>query len=420
MANNTELIRSEKGQSIVIIAIVMVGMLALAGLAIDGGNLFLQRRRVQNASDAGAMAGTRVLALIISECGSGNGADDARVAEAVADFVADNGFNAADGSKIAGWYLNKNASRLGQVGAGSIPMSSTGVEVEVEADIDTYFIRVVGIRSATVGADAAALTGPITQLTGGVLPIAVPLEVVEEMEADEDFVVMENDQHKGGMFCEDSNGNGQYDEGFDLCIGDPSSHNAHRGWLNLNYIYNLDYVEPDAPFYRTFEPEVPNRGCGPDAHISTDDGVQGWASGDCPYPFPIYSGTVDQIDGDFIHGSPGARQASLAEVVETYNGRIGYIPIFDHIYMSDYMDEWDEYFPDPDVGWPRAGGGGSAFLYHIVGYTAVKINDGHPHDHELAGAFQSATVGLGQINPGAGLGSGECQPLMLHGINLWR
>jgi uncharacterized membrane protein len=146
MVNNIDLIRSEKGQSIVLIAIVMVGMLAMAGLAIDGGNLFLQRRRVQNAADAGAMAGTRELAQIIAECGSGNEVDDARVVEALAEFVADNGFTAEDGSEIMAWYLNKNATRLGQVGAGSIPMSSTGVEVELHADIDTYFIRHRGRR----------------------------------------------------------------------------------------------------------------------------------------------------------------------------------------------------------------------------------------------------------------------------------
>ncbi len=420
MANNTDLIRSEKGQSIVLIAIVMVGLLAFAGLAIDGGNLFLQRRRVQNAADAGAMAGTRVLAEIIAACGSGNGADDARVVEALADFVADNGFTVADGSEIAGWYLNKNATRLGQVGAGSIPVSSTGVEVELQADIETYFIRVVGIRSATVGADAAALTGPITHLTGGVLPIAVPVDEVEELGPDDPFVVMEKNSENGGMICDDGNGNGKYDEGSDLCFGDPNSVSSHRGWLNLNYIYNLEYLEPEKPFYRLFEREVPNRVCGPYPEISTDDGIVGWAGDGCPYPYPIFAGEKNTLGGDFIHGSPGARQASAAEVVHTYNGRVAYIPLFDFVYTADYMDDLDdELIPVPDIGWPTAGGGGDAYLYHIVGYTAVFIDDDHPNDNTLAGRFLTATVGLGQINPGGGLGS-ECQPMMLNGINLWK
>ena len=44
-------VKLEKGQSIVIVALAMVAMLALAGLAIDGGNLFLQRRRAQPVAE---------------------------------------------------------------------------------------------------------------------------------------------------------------------------------------------------------------------------------------------------------------------------------------------------------------------------------------------------------------------------------
>jgi len=46
-----DLSRSEQGQSLVIIAAVFVGLVALAGLAIDGGYLLVQRRQAQNAAD---------------------------------------------------------------------------------------------------------------------------------------------------------------------------------------------------------------------------------------------------------------------------------------------------------------------------------------------------------------------------------
>jgi hypothetical protein len=48
---------SQRGQSIVLIAVAMVGLLGMAGLAIDGGILFADRRHAQNAADAAAMAG---------------------------------------------------------------------------------------------------------------------------------------------------------------------------------------------------------------------------------------------------------------------------------------------------------------------------------------------------------------------------
>jgi len=407
-------LKAQEGQSIVLIAIVLVGLLAIAGLAIDGGNLFLQRRRVQNAADAGAMAGTRVLARLIATCEDGDSADDALVDQAVTEFVTGNGFSEVDGSAIVAWYVNKNNELLGQVGSGSIPATATGVYVGIDARIRTFFMPVVGIESSQVGAEATGMTGRITQFPGGILPIAVPLPIVEALEPGEDFVVLDNGD---GSFCQDANGNGQYDPGLDICIGDPANPNANRGWLNLNYIYNTEYIAQSSPFYRTFERNVPNRDCGPDPAISTDDGLQGWAGDGCPYPFPIFAGDVGTGGGDFIHGDPGARQSSLQTVVETYNGRTAYVPIFDFIYTSDYMDE---NFPDPEgIDWPRAGGGGQAYLYHIVGYTAVHVDDPNSHDHELGGEFIEAVIGNGVIQPGMGLGAGACRPSLVYGVNLW-
>ena len=54
-------VQSQRGQALILVAFALIGVLAFVGLAIDGGTLFLHRRRVQNASDSGAMAGTRAL-----------------------------------------------------------------------------------------------------------------------------------------------------------------------------------------------------------------------------------------------------------------------------------------------------------------------------------------------------------------------
>jgi hypothetical protein len=47
----------QDGQAIVIIALAFVALIAFTGLAIDGGMVYSDRRRAQNASDAGALAG---------------------------------------------------------------------------------------------------------------------------------------------------------------------------------------------------------------------------------------------------------------------------------------------------------------------------------------------------------------------------
>jgi len=51
-----KVISTESGQSLVLIVLMIVGLIGFAALAIDGGMLLAERRRAQNASDAGVMA----------------------------------------------------------------------------------------------------------------------------------------------------------------------------------------------------------------------------------------------------------------------------------------------------------------------------------------------------------------------------
>lgn len=398
MMNMMKSMREESGQSLVLIAFGMIALLVVAGLAIDGGMVFLERRRMQNAADASALAGTRLLASAI--CGV-EGIDDSTIDGEVKQYAEINGVQDPDNRVVAN-YVDKNEAVLGPVGSGTIPDGATGIAVVTEIERATSFMPLIGIDEASAGANATAMTGPVVQLSGGVLPIAVPHEVVQALEPDETFNVI--DTNNGGQFCREDDGQ---------CIGDPSSANSHRGWLNLNYIYNTAYLNQSHRLYRTFERNVPNRGCGGDPSISTDDGLRGWASGNCPYPHPIFVGSLGGTNGDFIHGDPGARQSSLMEI-SNLEGQLAYVPVFDYIYMSDYMAD---NFPQPEgIGWPRAGGGGNAYLYHIVGFATVKVED--INGHTLTGEFKSAAIGLGQFTASAGYGRGACSAMDLFGISL--
>lgn len=51
--------KSESGQSLILISIMFLFLLAIAALVIDGGSLYLNRRNAQTAADAAAMAGAR-------------------------------------------------------------------------------------------------------------------------------------------------------------------------------------------------------------------------------------------------------------------------------------------------------------------------------------------------------------------------
>ena len=52
---------SQRGQVLVLVAVVMIGLLAILALVLDGGNTYAKRREAQNAGDAGALAGATTL-----------------------------------------------------------------------------------------------------------------------------------------------------------------------------------------------------------------------------------------------------------------------------------------------------------------------------------------------------------------------
>ena len=101
--------KQEKGQALIISAISLLVLAGFVGLAIDGGQLYTNRRKVQNGSDAAALAGTRLLATYISECQPGSSPNDGAVRSAVIDYARLNGVDyfAPEGD-IEAWYVNDN------------------------------------------------------------------------------------------------------------------------------------------------------------------------------------------------------------------------------------------------------------------------------------------------------------------------
>ncbi len=64
-------LKSESGQAILIVAVAFVVLVGIAGLAIDGGMLYSDRRNAQNIADAAAMAGAGQAATTLKSA-SGN------------------------------------------------------------------------------------------------------------------------------------------------------------------------------------------------------------------------------------------------------------------------------------------------------------------------------------------------------------
>jgi hypothetical protein len=133
--------RSQSGQALVLFALFLVGLLAVLALVLDGGNLYLRRRRMQNAADAGALAGVRVLAV--------NGTNAAAIAAAQNYACTRNGATTCD-----------------------VTISGSGLTVIAHSSVATTFARVLGIMAMPIQARAVAMFGPISE-TGGAAPIAI-------------------------------------------------------------------------------------------------------------------------------------------------------------------------------------------------------------------------------------------------------
>jgi len=430
-----DLSRSERGQSLVIIALVFVGLVALAGLAVDGGNLFVQRRQAQNAADASALAGTRLVSQAIQTCDSIDmAAFDAEVDRTINHYAEQNGVSDTNGvagdevnDNVVAHYVDKDGNSLGQVGeTGDLPVGTAGVRVQVVDAHETFFLPVIGIEEIPSSAPATAMTGVVKQLPAGnpLLPIAIPKQVADELEPDQEWEMLDN---KDGEFC-------YTDETGEHCVENlDAPYNAQRGWLNLNHNFNRSYLAHDDDLNRTYEKSADASGCPKDPRTPPQDksdlpGLPGYASGGCPYALPIFSGPESglsaELDGDFVHGNSGAMSNGVRAVYEAfakYGG--GLAPVFDQAYLSEEMvDTFDDGAECPDGfpnggGFSTAGGGGAAYYYHVVGFVSIAGDPKDKNNHVVYGEFQYKVIAAG-IDITGYTGTGACSPL-LYGIALW-
>jgi hypothetical protein len=132
---------SESGQVVALSAMMMVVMIGLVGLSIDVGMLWNDRRHMQTAADAAAIAAATALR---------NGTDAASAADGVA---ALNGFTGDSGTSIT-----VNTPPASGPYAGAVDFA----EVIISQPEPTYFIRVLGLASMNVSARAVAgnIDGP--------------------------------------------------------------------------------------------------------------------------------------------------------------------------------------------------------------------------------------------------------------------
>jgi hypothetical protein len=138
-----QLAHGERGQSMVVLLLSMGLIVASLALATDGGRAYLERRRLQTAADAGALAGAKILALGGSES-QATGAANEYATQFNGAAVVDVSF---DGSR--------------------------GVTAIARGTSPTSFGGLIGLSGLSVASRATAEYGAVGWLPDSVLPIVV-------------------------------------------------------------------------------------------------------------------------------------------------------------------------------------------------------------------------------------------------------
>ena len=153
----------ERGQILPLVALFMVVLLGLLALAIDAGYAYAQRRYMQNAADAGALAACSVMA-------AGETRDS--VVRSTAVYYAQQ--NRA--SSVSMTYLDADKNPLPNPTNGVVPSNAKYIRVFTGITFNTFFARVLGINTMTATASAAAhaFAGPTPWSVGSLAPLGVP------------------------------------------------------------------------------------------------------------------------------------------------------------------------------------------------------------------------------------------------------
>jgi Putative Flp pilus-assembly TadE/G-like len=163
----------QQGQIMAIFALSLLGILAMAGVVIDGGNIYVQRRTAQNAADAAALGGTRALLAALNQ-------NDSTIGPAICTYANSNAFGVTPTptAYFVGLDGVTNQGKIwlpcnGETANNVIPNGVVaGIHVDVSIPFHTYLAGMIGVANVTAQAAATAQVGAISGMNAADAPVA--------------------------------------------------------------------------------------------------------------------------------------------------------------------------------------------------------------------------------------------------------
>jgi hypothetical protein len=213
--------QNERGQNLIIFAILMIVLVALAGLVIDGGFALAKRREAQNAADAGALAGADAL-------------------------CAGNPVSAE--TQARDYAINRNGATTADV-----TLSTKVITVTTTIPHQTFLAAIFGTDVVTTTATASA--GCYVPCSGvGVLPVAWACQPPAGNPGDPKtcgiqygtidhpgptYIIMDSKKVDEDFYCQDPPNSGLPADALDCDLNNDGINDlfgaaGNRGWLNLD------------------------------------------------------------------------------------------------------------------------------------------------------------------------------------------
>ena len=155
--------KNENAQMLPILVVGLVAIIAMAALILDGGSLLTQRREAQNAADAAALAGARILCTGDYQTSTQVAATNQAARDAATSYAVEkNGATSVE--------VEIRTSRIGE-GEDDLPGLARGeVVVTTEVSQGSFFAKILNQNFLNASATAAAGCYPYRPSV--VLPIA--------------------------------------------------------------------------------------------------------------------------------------------------------------------------------------------------------------------------------------------------------